>query len=105
MRRKRHMLADLLQVIGVPILLLMLALAVSCVARVDAGVPADPPYIVRITSGTTAYAPDGTRIALPTGTEIDACGGTPIILRTAARVADVAACQRERPLFRDGFEG
>ena len=103
MKRERSVLADLLQVIGVPILLMVLT--VSCVARVDAGVPADPPYIVRTTADTTAYAPDGQRIALPAGTEIDACGNTPLILRTAARVADVAACERERPLFRDGFEG
>ena len=67
----------------------------------------DPPLIVRLDAAAIAYAPDGTRIALPAGTEIDACASAEnsvLDYALASRVVHIPAPCGERPLFRDGFE-
>ena len=72
-------------------------------------------YIVVVDKPATAYAPNGTRIALPAGTEIDACL-TPstqpqfpdrmmgIEYNLAQRAIHVPEPCAPRPLFADGFE-
>lgn len=72
------------------------------------GLPPMPPLIVRLDAPAIAYAPDGARIALPAGTEIDACTSAQnsvLDYALASRVVHIPAPCRERPIFRDGFEG
>lgn len=72
------------------------------------GLPLMPPLIVRLDAPAIAYAPDGSRIALPAGAEIDACASaqnSALDYVLASRVVHVPAPCGERPIFRDGFEG
>ena len=82
----------------------------------------EAPYLVRIEQATVVYAPNGSRIDIPAGSEIDVCitnqqivttpeDGPPRITYKAgieyspdARSVIVTEPCPERPLFTDGFE-
>ena len=66
------------------------------------GGAASPPLIVRLDQAGLARTPDGLAIALPAGTEIDACGTKPLRYELPTRVVHVVEpCVG---IFQDGFE-
>lgn len=71
------------------------------------------PMLQIIEKDAILYAPDGTRIAVPAGTELDLCaeehpapGESPALVRydLGAKALLVPEPCAERPLFADGFE-
>ena len=64
-----------------------------------------PPVLAQLQAPGVAYLPDGTRIALPAGAELDNCAvdGAVDVYDPFARVQPILPCA-ERPIFRDGFE-
>lgn len=95
---------------------------VEAVRGSEAARGSEAPYIVRVEKATVAYAPGGTRVDIPAGSEIDICitdeqivttheDGPPTIsfkagieYDTSGRVFLVTKTCPERPLFADGFE-
>lgn len=69
--------------------------------------PVLAPLVVVIEQATVAYAPDGARVSLPAGSEIDVCASnnTMIIYDLLAMAIRVPTPCVERPLFADSFEG
>ena len=66
-----------------------------------------PPMLMVIENATVAYAPDGERITLPAGSEIDVCEdvtGVLVAYEPAPVVLRVPRPCAERPLFADDFE-
>ena len=66
-----------------------------------------PPMLLRIEQPAVAYAPDGQRISLPAGTELDLCAQDGALMRydIESMTLRVPKPCPERPLFADGFEG
>lgn len=66
-----------------------------------------PPMLLRIEQPAVAYAPDGQRISLPAGTELDLCAHGGALMRYDIESMTFRAPKPcpERPLFADGFEG
>ena len=65
-----------------------------------------PPMLLRIEQPAIAYTPDGQRISLPTGTELDLCAhdGALVVYDIPSMTFRVPKPCVERPLFADGFE-
>lgn len=66
-----------------------------------------PPMLLRTEQPAVAYAPDGQRISLPAGTELDLCAGpsnTLVEYDIPSMTLLVKQPCPERPLFADGFE-
>ncbi len=65
------------------------------------------PLLFVTEKAVVGYAPDGTRIELPAGTEIDACAavdGNVFRYDIPSRSIRLLESCKERPLFADGFE-
>lgn len=65
-----------------------------------------PPLLLIVEQDTVLYAPDGQRIAIPGGTELDVCAqdNALVIYDLEPVVLRVPVPCSERPLFADGFE-
>ena len=65
-----------------------------------------PPMLLRIEQPAVVYAPDGQRISLPAGTELDMCAqdGALVVYDIPSMTLRVPKPCVERPLFADGFE-
>lgn len=101
-------------VLGAAVLFLMPASAAIIVPRptpsptpIELATRPIAPLVVRIDGPTIAYVPGGQRIAIPAGTEIDACvssSGALMVYDLQSMVMHVAGPCAE-PSFVDGFEG
>ena len=65
-----------------------------------------PPMLLRIEQPSVVYAPDGQRISLPAGTELDLCAhdGALLVYDIPSMTLRAPKPCPERPLFADGFE-
>ena len=84
--------------------LLGLVLAARC--SVPIANAANPPLLIIVEQPAIVYAPSGERIAIPAGSEIDACPGDGALLvyELDPSVVRVPAPCAERVLFSDSFE-
>lgn len=84
--------------------LLSLMLLVRCAEPAYA---LDPPLLLIVEQDTVLYSPDGQRVAISAGTELDVCAdelGMLLHYELEPVVVRVPAPCHERPLFADGFE-
>jgi hypothetical protein len=65
-----------------------------------------PPMLLRVEQPSVVYAPDGQRISLPAGTELDLCAqdGALVVYDIPSMTLRAPKPCPERPLFADGFE-
>lgn len=96
-KAKRDQLAGIIVIVVIGLLFLFGKLALG----------ATPPMQVLVEQATVAYAPDGSRIALPAGTVIDVCAnstGQTLVYQIDARLTRIPQPCEERSIFADGFE-
>lgn len=69
--------------------------------------PEPPPLILIVEQEAVAYGPNGQRVTIPAGSEIDVCpsGSALLVYEIGAMVVRIPRSCTERPLFADGFEG
>ena len=97
--------------IGLAVLLCLFVLTRCVDSPVYAG---EPPMLLIFDKPATLYAPNGARIDVPAGTEIDACtslsacpalpDGCTLDYALDPAVTQIPEPCVERPLFADGFE-
>lgn len=83
--------------------LLMLVLMTRCAIPAYA---VHPPLLLIVEQDTVLYSPDGQRVAISAGTELDVCIGDEgmLVYELDPVVVRVPAPCHQRPLFADGFE-
>jgi hypothetical protein len=77
------------------------------VLSIGAATSAEPPLLLIVEQQTVMYGPNGQRVTIPAGAELDVCAdelGVLVDYEHTPQVVRVPAPCSERPLFNDGFE-